>query len=659
MSEMATGTSSDAAAGVRADARFAWLTLFFAASIIGGLVLLSYALDNELTHDVVVSPYHVPFYVALIVLATVSLVLLVRTLRAGRSWRDALPPGYGIVGAGLIVLLVWPIADIAWREGVGLSDAFPERILAPSRLLVVAGTLLIAAAPLRAALAWRAKPLRWPAVGSATLVLVVLSSFGSLPATNTWLEKAPNEPGDEAEIWVMNGDGTMQTRLIEADDGYEYGSPTWSPDGSQISYTRWLTPDRVGIPALDMAIWVASADGTDRRLVIEGTGWYWLPHWSPDGQWILFTIDAQRGVGTGAGVAPPDVGFGQAPAAGQPAAVAPNIDVWRIRADGTGVPERVTSDPAEDRAGVYSPDGQHIVFDSTRDEGRTAIYVMDADGSNAVRQTFFGDDWGATWSPSGDRIAFHAHPNGVAGDIYVVDFPVVGPPIQLTDDPDAEFVPAFSPDGSQIAFNTVRQNEPDIWGMNADGTGQANLTRTIGVDENLAPGGGSWGPDGRIIYQRVPTRTVAENTSFLRDALGATSTLLGALVLAFLVLLVVVVGAPFGAVALMLGLATGISALGSGDWRFVPAAVVAGLLVDVLIRLASDRRKPLVGAAAVSAVSVLVAGVTVGFTTGLGWTPSLLIGVALASSLFAWGMAAFIRRTWPAESNPPAPGATI
>ena len=658
MGEMAsTGTSSDASAGVEADARFAWLTLLFAAWLIGGLVVVSYALDNQLARDVEVSPFHIPFYLALVGLAVVCLILVFRAVRAGRSWRDALPAGYGIVGVGLLLVLAWPIADIAWREGIGLADEFPERFLSPSRLLIIAGTVLIAAAPLRAAVGWPTRSLRWPAVGSAALTMVVLSAFGIFPGSDAWLERAPNEPRDDAEIWVMNGDGSMQTRLIESGDGYEYGTPTWSPDGSQFAYTRWQPPDRSGITALDMAIWVASADGTNRRPLIEGVGWYWLPHWSPDGQWILFTLDAQRGVGTGAGVAAPDVGFGQPPAAGQPATVAPNVDVWRIRADATGAPERITNDPAEDRAGVYSPDGAHILFDSTRDEGRTAIYVMNADGSDAVRQTFFGDDWGATWSPSGDSIAFHGDPQGGPSDIYVVAYPPSGPPIQLTTDPDAEFAPAFSSDGSRIAFNTTRDDVWDIWSMNADGTDQVDLTRTVGVEESLTPGGEAWAPDGRIIYQRNEGGS-PENDGFVRNALGATWLLLGAVVLAFIVFLVVVAGAPFGAVTVIMGLATAVVAAGNGEWRFLPAAVFAGLVVDVLIRLASDQRKPLVGAGATAASLVLSAGVTVGLTTGLGWTPTLLIGVALAATLASWGMAAFIRRTWRPRPEPGASGLT-
>ena len=657
MTETANMSTTDSDHAIRADAQFAWLTLFFAAWLIGGLVVVSYALDNQLARDVEVSPYHIPFYLVLIVLAVVCLVLVSRAVRSGRSWRDALPAGYGIVGVGLLLVLVWPIADIAWREGIGLTDDFPERFLAPSRLLILAGALLIAAAPLRAAVGWRARSLRWPAVGSAALTMVVLSAFGILPGSDAWLERAPNEPRDDAEIWVMNGDGSMQTRLIESGDGYEYGTPTWSPDGSQFAYTRSQPPDRSGIATLNVALWVASADGTNRRPLIEGVGWYWLPHWSPDGQWILFTLDAQRGVGTGAGVAAPDVGFGLPPAAGQPASVAPNVDIWRIRADATGAPERITNDPAEDRAGVYSPDGAHILFDSTRDEGRTAIYVMNSDGSDAVRQTFFGDDWGATWSPNGNSIAFHGDPHGGPSDIYVVAYPPSGPPIQLTTDPETEFAPAFSSDGSRIAFNTTRNDAWDVWAMNADGTNQVDLTRTVGVAESLTPGGEAWAPNGRIIYQRNESGS-PENDGFVRNALGATWLLLGAIVLAFIVFLVVVAGAPFGAVAVILGLATAVVAVGSGEWRFLPAAVIAGLVVDILIRLASDQRKPLVGAAAAAASLVLSAGFTVGLTTGLGWTPTLLIGVALAATLAAWGMAAFIRRTWGPRPEPGASGLT-
>ncbi len=57
-----------------------------------------------------------------------------------------------------------------------------------------------------------------------------------------------------------------------------------------------------------------------------------------------------------------------------------------------------------------------------------------------------------------------------------------------------EFYPAWSPDGSKIAFATDRDGDPEIYVMNADGSAQTNLTNYSGIDGNPA-----WSPDGTKI----------------------------------------------------------------------------------------------------------------------------------------------------------------
>jgi dipeptidyl aminopeptidase/acylaminoacyl peptidase len=61
---------------------------------------------------------------------------------------------------------------------------------------------------------------------------------------------------------------------------------------------------------------------------------------------------------------------------------------------------------------------------------------------------------------------------------------------RLTDSPEPDFDPSWSPDGRQIAFRSERSGEPEIWVMNADGTGQRRLA------EGLSP---AWSPDGSLI----------------------------------------------------------------------------------------------------------------------------------------------------------------
>jgi hypothetical protein len=127
-----------------------------------------------------------------------------------------------------------------------------------------------------------------------------------------------------------------------------------------------------------------------------------------------------------------------------------------------------------------------------------------------------------------------------------------------------------------------------------------------------------------------------------------------AAVLAVMALVLVSIRPPFGCFALVLGIATALAASQFDQWRFVPAAVLGGILVDLLVRLAPGPRKALV--AAVSAPVVLVLGVaaTVFATTGIGWTPTLVLGVAFAGGAIGWGLTSVVRpRPMAAESSLP------
>jgi Tol biopolymer transport system component len=79
------------------------------------------------------------------------------------------------------------------------------------------------------------------------------------------------------------------------------------------------------------------------------------------------------------------------------------------------------------------------------------------------------------------------------GDIYSLRFDG-SEPLQLTTDPEADFDPAWSPDGTKIAFRSHRDRNPEVYLMNADGSEQVNLTNMPRSDYSPA-----WSPDGTKI----------------------------------------------------------------------------------------------------------------------------------------------------------------
>src|SRR6266542_537102 len=126
----------------------------------------------------------------------------------------------------------------------------------------------------------------------------------------------------------------------------------------------------------------------------------------------------------------------------------------------------------------WSPDGTRIVYDSESREGGQGIWVVNADGSEATK--LIDDGSVPAWSPDGTRIAF-ARPDlgemvwygrGARGTpfyLYVMD--ADGTNIQrLTDGQFSDYSPAWSPDGTQIAFVRNDREGAGLFVMNADGS---------------------------------------------------------------------------------------------------------------------------------------------------------------------------------------------
>jgi Tol biopolymer transport system component len=163
----------------------------------------------------------------------------------------------------------------------------------------------------------------------------------------------------------------------------------------------------------------------------------------------------------------------------------------------TGDEHQITSG-VRDYGSDWSPDGTKIVYDSEA-SGSHGIWVVDADGSNPTQLT----DDGAVpaWSPDGTTIAFaRSDPGTVVGydgvqaggySIYLMN--TDGTDVRrLTPAGNGDYSPAWSPDGSKIAF---LRGGAGLQVMNADGT---DVQQLIGPDVELlsAP---AWSPDGTSI----------------------------------------------------------------------------------------------------------------------------------------------------------------
>src|SRR6266516_3823951 len=122
------------------------------------------------------------------------------------------------------------------------------------------------------------------------------------------------------------------------------------------------------------------------------------------------------------------------------------------------------------------------------------IYVINSNGTGLTRLTTDpAYDASPAWSPDGSKIAFVSYRDGPAA-IYVMNADGTNP-VALTNHAGSDEQPAWSPDGRKIAFASNRDGHYEIYLMNADGTGVTRLT--AGPDHYSA--GPRWSPDGRRI----------------------------------------------------------------------------------------------------------------------------------------------------------------
>jgi hypothetical protein len=212
---------------------------------------------------------------------------------------------------------------------------------------------------------------------------------------------------------------------------------------------------------------------------------------------------------------------------------------------------------------------------------------------------------------------------------------------QLTNDPVGALWPAWSPDGARILFTGWSTGEQQIWSMAADGSDLTNLSRSpLSID---ASWDGSWGRDGRIVFSRAGPAP-ANLDPIARQDLGVASLLLSAFGLAVIVGLLLRVRPPFGAVAVALGVSTALLATQSDGWRFIPAAILVGLIVDVVLRFAPGAVRVPLGAAGVALGLVVAMAGAVAVTSAIGWSPTLLVGTSVAVALGGWAIGTLIER---------------
>ncbi len=148
-----------------------------------------------------------------------------------------------------------------------------------------------------------------------------------------------------------------------------------------------------------------------------------------------------------------------------------DYDIWILSVDGAQAPIQLTNHPGKDMSPTWDPaGGRRIVFVSDRD-GSEDLFLADLDHpqdrfTNLTRSGAT-DETDPAFSPDGTRIAFAVNLGGVdlikSLDLGQVDRPAV--------EIGQGRAPAWSPDGSMIVAELVSPQESRLIGYGLDGTG--------------------------------------------------------------------------------------------------------------------------------------------------------------------------------------------
>jgi TolB protein len=199
---------------------------------------------------------------------------------------------------------------------------------------------------------------------------------------------------------------------------------------------------------------------------------------------------------------------------------------WVDRAN-LSVLRRAASDTALATDPAISPDGSRVAFVSTRD-GNLEIYVMDADGTNLTRVTNDPQpDGRPAFTPDGLGLVFQAQRmvNGKPFlEIYSAALDGSGLKALTTDS--LNQTPTVSPDGATIAFASTRNKNADIWLMSRDGGNLRNFTKSPQQTESEP----HFLRDGSLAYlveRKDQTNRTVRQVMKVNLATGATTPLTG------------------------------------------------------------------------------------------------------------------------------------
>ena len=331
---------------------------------------------------------------------------------------------------------------------------------------------------------------RWLVRIAAALALSVVVTGGLAVALTLQRRGAVGEGNPARIAFVSDREGDLAVYVADvgtdgaidrsslrrvSPEGWDAAAyPTWSPDGEWVAYLTW----REG----ESAVWVSSADGSDRvrvsGIVTDVTSV--VPSWSPDGARLAFVSQPLLA-----------------------AAGVPTATVHLVRASGEGLGQSLPLGEFVVIEMEFSPTGRELLLVAAPAGGYSGAYLLPIDGGGM--RLFHEQATAADWAPDGEA-AVVADPT--THTLYVVRRGGAMEEIAAVGNATVEEV-AWSPDGRYIAlrgyYRGTQGEGPALFILDLEVEEMLEVDVEAVVEEVRLISDLDWSPDGqRLLFTAIP-----------------------------------------------------------------------------------------------------------------------------------------------------------